>query len=134
MNEIEKLEFELCPFCGVEVSIATEKYGIMFMCRCCLITFSFHDVKDLEEAVERFNRRTQLDREADGWIETENTPPDDIGLWVWAYSVDGKVMLAKYVGEGIYHADNGMKYWGEYFTHWMPANIPEPPKEERHEL
>lgn len=77
--------------------------------------------------------QAQLDREKqpDGWIEIEETPPGDIGLWVWAYSVDGEVMLAKYVGERLYHADNGMTYWGEYFTHWMPANIPQPPKEEK---
>lgn len=69
-------------------------------------------------------------RTPDGWIENEEQPPDNIGQLVWAYSVDGEIILAKYVGEGLYWADNGMTYYGTYFTHWMPANVPEPPREE----
>lgn len=75
--------------------------------------------------------QAQLDREKQPveWINTKWEVPADIGLWVWIYPVDDKVVLAKYVGEGFYRVDH-MVIYGAHFTHWMPANIPQPPKEE----
>lgn len=127
MNENEKLEFELCPFCGGEVSIATEKYGIMFMCRCCLITFSFHDVKDLEEAVERFNRRIQLDW-TDGWISVEDRLPKERHYppVICGHINDDWTDAAIVTDIGKWINSEGCEIFP---THWMP--LPQPPKEGR---
>jgi len=64
------------------------------------------------------------------WTEAAEEMCDDIGSMYWiCLDISRRTVLAEYVGEGWFQADCCQFHCTD-ITHWMPANVPGPPKEE----
>lgn len=106
-----------CPFCGSDdLDIMGDSVSGYIRCISCDSESGLHDNTD--DAIAAWNQR------ADGWRKfSDFEGPIVTGSHMWLYHPDWGVCLRKIDGRFSFM----LGLIGAEATHYMPANVPEPP-------